>query len=248
MRGRMTLLAMALAMLATTGHAMTAEDLVQKNIEARGGRAAIDALERLKFSGTMRFGGGDSSFELEMTQLVSRGVGCRNEATLQGLTAIRVYGVESGWSVSPFQGRRDPERISPDEFKADQYCNDLAGPLVDHQKKGHTLAYLGTEDVDGTLAHKLKVTLANGNTETLFLDPDFFLEIRGQTRSRVRGVEVESETDYGNYEKVGGVFLPFSIESGEVGGPKTQKIEITRAEANPEIDPAVFAFPTGGQP
>ena len=37
---------------------------------------------------------------------------------------------------------------------------DIDGPLVDWKSKGHKVEYLGTEDMDGTQAHKLKVTAA----------------------------------------------------------------------------------------
>jgi hypothetical protein len=67
------------------------------------------------------------------------------------------------------------------------YDADLDGPLVDGVAKGNKVEYLGTEDVDGTDAHKLKVTRPGGDVEYVYLDPDYFLEIRRVSQHRVRG-------------------------------------------------------------
>jgi hypothetical protein len=229
---------------ASTASAMNAEELIAKNIEARGGLEKIQAIDAVRASGRMVYAEGDFSIEMAYLNLVRADAGCRTEIALQGLTAITAYDGGTGWNVSPFQGRRDPERMSTDDAKSLEYCADLDGPLVDWQAKGHQVEYQGTEDVDGTEAHKLKVTLKNGDVQTMYFDRDYFLEIRSLMQTTVRGVKQEQETDVGNYERVNGVYLPFSIESGPKGGPKSQKVEIEKIEAGVEIDPAQFAFPT----
>ncbi len=238
-----TLTSGMLLFAASAASAMTADELIAKNIEARGGLTRIKAVDAIRASGRMMFARGDFSVELAYTNLVRADTGCRTELSLQGLTAITAWDGSSGWSISPFQGRRDPERMSADEAKALEYCADLDGPLVDWRAKGHNVEYQGTEDVDGTEAHKLKVTLKNGNVQTIYLDPDYFLEIRTITQTTVRGVKQEQETDVGNYELVDGVYMPFSIESGPKGGPRAQKIQIEKIETGVTIDPAQFAFP-----
>ncbi len=228
--------------LATLGHAVTVDELVQKHVDARGGMDKIKALQSVHFTGKMQFSG-DFSFELELNQVVARGK-VRNEATVQGLTAVQAYDGKDAWSISPFQGRKDPERMSADDAKDLIEQSDLDGPLIDAAKKGIKLEYLGTEDVDGTLAHKIRAIRPTGDVETVFLDPDYFLAVRSQTKRVVRGTESESETDYGDYEKVGGVYFPMSMESGPKGGRKGQKVTLDKAEANVAVDTAAFAFPT----
>jgi hypothetical protein len=98
--------------------------------------------------------------------------------------------------------------------------------------------------VDGTQAHKLKVVRKNGDVTFVYLDPDAFLEIRKISQRIEQGAQVEVETDVADYEKVAGVYLPFSIESGRKGGPDKQKIVIDKAEPNVSIDDAIFKFPT----
>src|SRR5262249_22631225 len=151
-----------------------------------------------------------------------------------------------GWRISPFRGRIDPEKLSADDTKQLKMNADIDGPLVDYKSKGNTVEYLGTEDVDGTDAHKLKVTLKTGDVRYIYLDPDYFLEIREVDQIRVRGAQEEEETDLGNYEQVEGVYFPFSIESGPKGEPKDAKITIEKVEANPDLDDQLFHFPGSG--
>ncbi len=149
----------------------------------------------------------------------------------------------AAWRISPFQGRKDPERLSEEDSKSIADSAYLAGPLVDYKKQGSTIEYLGTEDVDGTLAHKLKVTLKNGDVEYVYLDPDHFLEIRVVSQRSVRGTETEDVTDYGDYEQINGVFFPFSISSRSKDGSNETTITIEKAKANIAMSDALFAFP-----
>ncbi len=133
--------------------------------------------------------------------------------------------------------------MAQDALKSLQLDADLDGPLVDYKAKGHTVEYLGTEDVDGTDAHKLKITLKNGDVRYVYLDPDYFLEIRVLDQTRIRGAQEEQETDLGDYEQVNGVYLPFSIETGPKGGPKDTQITIEKTEPNIDLDDSMFHFP-----
>ena len=133
------------------------------------------------------------------------------------MTAVQAYDGKEGWQISPFQGRKDPEKMSADDTKALIEEAEVDGPLIDWKEKGSTVEYLGTEDVDGTLAHKLKVTRKNGDMQYVYLDPDHFLEIRIVSQRIEKGAQVETETDLSDYEKINGVFIPFSIESGRKG-------------------------------
>ncbi len=118
------------------------------------------------------------------------------------------------------------------------------GPLVDWEAKGSTVEYLGPEDVDGTLAHKLKVVRKNGDISYVYLDPDHFLEIRILTQRQEQGAQVEVETDLGDYEKIAGVYFPFSIEAGPKGSTDKQKVIFEKADANVSVEDGEFKFPT----
>jgi hypothetical protein len=244
MRIHTGLLAALLCLAAGSARATSVDELVAKNIEARGGLAHLQALKSLRTTGKLKMGNGNFSMEMAYTELIQRGGFYREEVTVQGLTAIEAYDGKDGWKVQPFEGRKDAEKVSADAAKSYAQQADLEGPLVDWARKGHKVEYLGTEDVDGTEAHKLKVTLKDGDVEYRYLDPDHFLEIRIVHQSKVRGVEHETETDLGNYEQVAGVYVPFSLETGRKGAPKGMKVVVEKVEANVPMDEALFHFPT----
>jgi len=130
----------------------TVDELVSKNIEAKGGADALHALQSLRLTGKMLVQQGQ--IQLAYLQTKKRPDEVRTESSLQGMTQIEAFDGEEGWKVSPFFGRKDPERMSADDVKTLMEDAEIDGPLVDWKTKGSKVEYLGTEDVEGTLAHK----------------------------------------------------------------------------------------------
>jgi hypothetical protein len=236
-----TALSLALLLAATSAHALTATELVAKNIEAKGGAAALQAVKSLRREGRLVVNGGQ--FVLELAETKQRPDSIRTEVSMQGLSQVQAYDGKDGWRIDPFGGRKDPERMPADDVKEFIEDASIDGVLPDAAAAGDLIEYLGTEDVDGTPAHKLKVTRKEGGVQYVYLDPDYFLEIRIESQRVVRGVKRTSVTDFGNYEKVGGVFWPLSIESGLKGEGDPAKFEYKSAAVNPTIAPDYFSFP-----
>src|SRR6476661_5004671 len=220
----------------------TVDDLVAKNIEAKGGATALNNLQTLRSTGKLLVPV-QGVIELGYLQTKKRPDDVRTEASLQGMTQIEAYDGKEGWKVSPFSGRKDPEHMSADDIKALVEDTEIDGPLADWKTKGSTVEYLGTEDVDGTAAHKLKVVRKNGDVSFVYLDPDHFLEIRIVTQRVRHGAHEEIEMDLGDYEKAGDVFVPTSIEVGSKGSPDKQTIVVDKVEANVPVDDTIFHFP-----
>jgi len=247
MYSRLTIVSVASALAVTAVCAqdkpqLTVDELVAKNVGAKGGADALRALQSIRLNGKMLVNEGQ--IQLAYAETKKRPDEVRTEATLQGMTAVEAYDGKEGWRISPFQGRKDPERMSADDVKPLMEDAEIDGPLVNWKEKGSTLEYVGREDVDGTSAYKIKVVRKNGDVNFVYLDPDHFLEIRILSQRVRHGAQEETETDVGDYEKIGGVFLPFSIESGRKGDSDKQKVVIEKAEANVPVDDAIFHFPT----
>ena len=239
-------LAIALAAAATAAAApLSVDEIVARHIEARGGGQKLAAVQNVKFTGKAFFGGDDFTVTAQFAQVRKRPNEIRTEVTIQGLTAIDAYDGQQSWSVDPFQGRKDPFRTSADEARGLAQDADIDGALIGWREKGNQVTYLGTEDVDGTPAHKLRIALKDADVQFVYLDPDYFLEIRRVSERRVRGSERVTETDYGAYAQVNGVWFPTSIESGRKGGPKTNRFTVESVEVNVPTDDGLFHFPAG---
>src|SRR5689334_22771263 len=173
MRKSIALTAVVVVMsLAHPIRAATLEDILAKNLAARGGEAKLREIKTLRLTGRLVFGGGNFSVEAAWGAIQKRGPGgadqVRSELTLQGLTQINAFDGREGWNISPFQGRREPEKASEDDARALAHQAELDGPLVGWHDKGHRIEYLGTEDVDGTPAIKLRVTRKDGDLQYVY--------------------------------------------------------------------------------
>ncbi len=218
---------------------MSADEIIAKQIAARGGLDKLRAIKSLRFEGQMVFPG---DFRLDVVETKSRPGRVRTDATIQGLTVVQAYDGAHGWQIQPFQGRKDAEALSPDDSK-DMIDDDIDGPLVDYKAKGSTVDFLGTEDVDGTAAYKLRLTEKSGDQLTYYIDTDSLMTVRVETKRILRGHEQLSVTDFGDYELVAGVYFPFETESAPPGSPQKQTVSFTKGEANVAADDAMFQMP-----
>lgn len=245
---RHVLAALLLGSAAFPALAQDAQSLIAKNLEARGGEAALSAIKSIKFHGRSIEPGGFELIYDETRQRVGPSEAAdRLDLTVQGLDLVQAYdGHGGGWRINPFQGRKDPEKMSADEARALADGALIEGPLLASRHDGSRVDYLGREDFDGTLAYKLKVTQKDGDEFTYWLDPDTFLEIKVEERRKLRGAEQTNETELGDYEKVAGVYFPMSVESWSQGQDnQRQRTIIATGEANPEVSPALFEEPGG---
>ena len=231
--------------VSASAQAMSADELVAKNVAARGGMEGIGAIKSLRLQGKMHIAG--FGVDIDASQSYKRPGAYRFEGTLQGMTMVQSYDGKEAWRIFPFQGRKDPERTSADDAKQLAEQADFEGAWVNAAAKGNKLEYVGSEDVDGTEAHKLTVKLANGDVQYVWFDPDAFLVIRTLKQRTVRGVERREESDYSDYEKVNGTYVAFATSSGGVGDTQKSTFTVEKAEANVALEDSWFAFPAGGK-
>jgi outer membrane lipoprotein-sorting protein len=235
----------AAALLAASASAQTADELVAKNIKARGGMEKMKAIQSMKITAKMKMG----PMEAPVTISKKRPENFRVEFTVQGMTGIQAYDGTTGWAVMPFMGKKDPEAMSADTLKDFKDDADFDGPMVDYKAKGNKVEYVGKEDVQGTPAYKLHVTTKDGNETNVYLDADSYLEIKTDSKRKIQGQEIESETTLGDYKDAGGVLFPMSIESHAKGREGAQSIVIEKIEINPpSIDAALFHMPEVKKP
>jgi hypothetical protein len=237
---RKPLMGVALALLTAPLPAQTVDEIVAKNLKARGGLEKLKAVKSIRMSGKMTVGPGmEAPFIIEM----KRPKNVRIEITLQGMTMVQAYDGTSGWAVMPFQGKNDPEPMPAEETRQAEEQADFDGPLVDWKEKGHQVELVGKEKIEGADAYKLKVTLKGGDVRYFFVEGDSFLEIRAEGKRTARGSEVEFENSLSDYKDVGGLMIAHALEMGPKGSPQKSKLTLEKVELNPALDDARFKMP-----
>jgi outer membrane lipoprotein-sorting protein len=237
---KFSLLTTVLVLLAPVLSAQTVDEIIAKNIQARGGMDKIKSVQTIRSSGTMTMGPG---MEAPGSMVQKRPDKARLEFTVQGLTAVQAYDGKEAWQIMPFTGKKDPETMSADDKKDIEENADIDGPLVDYKSKGNQVELLGKDKVEGTDSYKLKVTLKNGDVITMYLDADSFLEIKEETKRVVRGTEREVESVMGDYKDVNGMMFAFAIENGVKGGQEKEKLTLSKIEINTPVDDSIFKMP-----
>jgi hypothetical protein len=234
------IVASLVCLISVSVFAQTAEELVAKNLQAKGGIEKMKAIKSIRMTGQFE----NRGFKATIGQVSKRPQMLRATFTVQGMTQVQAFDGSSAWQISPFDGRKDPEMLGEDDARSLIESADFDGPLVDAEAKGNKIEYLGHDQVDGDDAYKLKVTLKNGDILYYYLDPDTYMEIQVERQTFIRGSVRESVMALGSYKPVNGVMFPFSIEQGQKGNPNRGKITMTRIEANVPVDDGEFKMPS----
>src|SRR5882757_1633134 len=231
---------------------LTAEQVVEKNVTARGGLSAWRAVQTLSMSGKMQAGGNDQRTSTlrvpgavaqaavpkqrpaEQTQLpfrmeLKRPRKSRMELDFRGQPAVQVYDGTNGWRLRPFLNRHEVEPYNPDQLKEAARQADLDGPLVDYAAKGTKIEMEGVEKIEGKDNYRLKLTFKNGESKKLWVNAQTFLEtkIEGSPR-RLDGILLTVEVYYGDYRPDDGLVMPYLMETVAQGVKKNEKIEIEK--------------------
>jgi hypothetical protein len=225
------------------GAAPGVQEIVEKNIAARGGLAAWHDVQSLTYQGTID-AGGKPAHELPFVLKQKRSHKSRLEIVFRDQTALQVYDGSQGWKVRPFLNRNEVESYTPAEAKLAARADDLDGPLMDYQKKGTKIALAGTEQIDGHQAYKLQLTSRDGTKRNLWIDAASFLEIKmdGEPRKldgRMRTVQMY----FKDFRSEQGLNIPHLQETAVAGVKDPYKMTITKVSVNDGLDDALFGKP-----
>ncbi len=229
-------------LMAEDNAGLTAAQIINKNVAARGGLKAWRAVQALSESGNMGAGGDNrgpqaaaipavkrpgkqqtklpqsprlaEEAKLPFTLDLERGRKMRLELQFHGQTAIQVYDGANGWKVRPYLNRMEVENFTEDELHKSALQSELDGPVVDYAAKGTTLALEGTEKVNDRDTYRLKLTMKDGHSLHVWIDAKTFLEskIEGTPR-KLDGLEHPVEIYFSDYRTVDGLQIPFVLET-----------------------------------
>ena len=223
---------------------LSATEIADRNVSARGGLQAWRAVQTMSYSGKME-AGGKENVQLPFVMEMKRPRKTRVEIEFANDKAVQVYDGANGWKLRPYLGRRDVEPFSADELKASSMEFDLDGPLVDHATKGIQVDLEGVETVEGHDAYELKLAMKDGQVRHLWVDTQTFLDVKieGIPR-RMDGKMQPVEIYYRDYMTVNGLMVPYVLETTVQGVKQSHKMTIDSVVVNPKLEDSLFVKPT----
>jgi len=232
-RYSMISLFMATLMIAGTVKAQTVDEVINKHIEAIGGKENWKKVNSMKTEANLSVQGMD--IPINIYQINNKAY--RQDFTAMNMTGYTIVNNDSGWSFNPMQGQSAPEPMTADQLNLQKDQLDIQGQFIDYKEKGHKLELMGKEDIDGTEAIKMKMTRKSGNEVIYFFDPKTYYVIRIISKAKVNGQEMEQVANLSNYTKLPeGIVVPFTMEIPGAPAPVT----IKKVEVNPTLDQSLF--------
>jgi outer membrane lipoprotein-sorting protein len=228
-----SVLVSALLVLAAAPRAATqaVDELVARNIQAKGGAARLKAIDTVRQTGHLSMQGMAGTMKVfsKRPNLI------RQEITLGTMTVINAFDGQNAWMVNPFLGSTDPVVMGGPEAEEIKEQSSFDGPLVDYKSQGGKLELVGQETLDGRKVEHLRLTGRSGSVQHIYLDAETALEVE-MVRESDTG---KLEQTLSDYRDVDGVKVPFLIKTS-VNGVPMGEITVDKIEFNVPIDDALF--------
>jgi hypothetical protein len=220
---------------------LTAEQIVDRSVEMRGGLAAWSRIATIIWEGhleSQRSALPRLPFRLEE----KRPGKSRFEISEPSQRSLRVFNGASGWKMKLGEdGRPEIKQFTAQEVRFARSAPGLEGPLIDFRAKGSAVELEATEDLEGRKSYRIGVRLATGEHQRVWVDAESFLESRyDRAAYGPTGPKGTISMRYRDFKEVEGLALPSVIEIGGAGGSKPDRMVIERVALNPPIDDREF--------
>ena len=207
------------------------DEVLNKYVDAVGGRAAIEKLQSRVMTGTLTTRTGQSvPFTIE-----EKGNRYRETQQSQPATMIRGFDGTAGWITM------SDKTSDLSAFQSQQLARAADLALVLHVTDRYPqLQSARPTRLDGKDVNVLRGT-ANGVTETFYFDTASGLLVRRSISTTTPLGRLPEQVDYADYRDVAGVKMPFEIKRSSWSNIDDYKVSDVKANAT--IDDAKFARP-----
>ncbi|WP_336516624.1 hypothetical protein [Pollutibacter soli] len=216
--------------------AQTADEVLNKHIEAIGGKAKVAGVTSVKTDITMQVMGNDAP----SSTVILVGKGFKSEAEFQGQKIVQIITDKGGWAMNPMAGSSDLQPIPDDQYKNAKEQIYFT-PFLDYAAQGAKVELAGTEKVGDKDAFKIKYTSKDGIVTSYLFDPTSYYLVKTVKTGEMMGQSVEVSTTYSDFKKTDyGVVIPYKTDI-DLGGQFQLAYVTKKAEFNSAVDPAIFA-------
>ncbi len=228
----------------------TADEILERNLAALGGRAKVSAVRSLRLEATQG-SAGTAGGSVPVTIYWKRPDRIRIESPEEGLAKVVAFDGTTAWSTYPELPGFEAQVLDGAERDSLREQADLVdGPTLDYAAKGNHVELAGQEELATGKAWKLLLTTAQGEVRTLWFDCESYLEVREERTQKVAGQEVTTVSLLSDFRPAGGILFARRSESRprQPGGPpegtgEPTVFSIQRLELDVEIPDSLFALP-----
>jgi hypothetical protein len=230
----------------SAGGKLTLEDLIDRNTDARGGRAAIEAIRNLE----VRLRIVETSYTADSTWRVDRMGRMRIDVFIGGQRVFtEAFDGEHGWQLPG--GENHARLASQDASAALRHSGQLPTNILglhEMARHGHRLDYVGVEEVAGATYYAVDLTLDDGFRTRYYIDPTSFLITRARVRKALHPdldpTPTTIETVWSDFRRVARVSFAFQeTETDLIAGKLLQTSTLLDVKANTAIDDGLFRMP-----
>lgn len=215
----------------TAVFAQSVDDLVSRNLAAKGGAEKLRALQTLRQTGSITMQGMNAT----MTTAFKRPNMNRQEINVMGQTMVMVFDGTKGAMLNPMVGP-DPIAMPAEQVGMMKDQSDFDGPLLDYKAKGYVIDLVGNETLDDKPVFHLRISRKTLPPQDVYLDGATYLETKMSTTVPGSGV---MEVKFGDYRTVDGLTMPYSMQSF-AAGMMVSEMKIDKIEFNVPLDNALF--------
>ncbi|CAN5866023.1 hypothetical protein BH18ACI5_BH18ACI5_01060 [soil metagenome] len=226
-------LGMALIFAVPAAQAQAVDEIIAKNLKAKGGVEAIKSTTSVRMTGKANVQGMD----VPITSSVKRPYYMHNEMDMGGQKMVQAFDGTSMWMAMAGQ---PPQQLPDGPQLQAMKENSTFDPLfLDYKTKGHTIELVGKETDGGKPVNHLLVTTKGGMKFHYYLDAETGLETKFTTTAEMQGQKAEIETRMADYKTVEGRTLPFRITQF-MNGAQIVEMKYEKIEFNVPLEDAIF--------
>lgn len=214
----------------------TPEQILQRYVEAVGGRAAISKIQTFAMKG-MREASQNRNWPFEVTLKGADKFSTVSNIPQQGVVTQAIDSGQ-GWIRNP----RGTRAITPAELASLQNTMFLYAPIKVKEPLA-ALAANGRSKVGGRDAWVLRATAADGIITRYFFDVETGLLLRQTNLTPTLLTPIPEQIDFEDYRDVGGVKLPFIMRVSEIDTFFSSTRKFTEIKPNVPVDDAQFMMP-----
>ena len=236
---RLILLSLLTLSFAGSISAQTADEIINKYVQAIGGKERLSKITSVYTEGTIDAMGMLGSIK---TYTVN-GKGTRQDIDINGASIISCYGEKDGWSINPMMGSTTAETMPPAQYNGGKDGIYVGAMYVDLAAKGYKAELLGNETIANANTFKIRITSPDSLTSINYFDATTFYLVRTVQQSEMQGQMTETIITYSDYKGSDNFLIPYKMEMDFAGGQFVMVITFTKLELDKPIDAAIFAKP-----